>query len=163
MPENPNLRRATRALIAVRTTTDANDIETRISDLLANVRHLCDAHKLDYGRLDRRGHNAYLGDSEDGRVLNKRAIPELERAVFARPLGAGRKRFNVDVRWHAHATLEVRANNADQARDIARDAGIPWIIGDEADDGDGYEANVLCDTCGATVDHLGLCPDCDED
>jgi len=55
------------------------------------------------------------------------------------------RNFKVDVRWHAHAVITVRAENKEQAEEKARDKGLPWRHAEEADDGDGYECNVLED------------------
>jgi hypothetical protein len=46
--------------------------------------------------------------------------------------------FNVDVRWHAHAVVTVRANTVKEALKKVADRGLPWDKAVEADDGDGY-------------------------
>ena len=48
------------------------------------------------------------------------------------------KTFKVDVRWHAHAVIKVRAKSAIQAIAKVSKRGLPWDKAEEADDGDGY-------------------------
>jgi hypothetical protein len=48
------------------------------------------------------------------------------------------KTFKVDVRWHAHAVVTVRAKDAKAALKKVADRGLPWDKAVEADDGDGY-------------------------
>lgn len=52
-------------------------------------------------------------------------------------------RFKVEVRWHARAVIVVDARNAQTAEKAATALGLPWENAEEADDGDGYEVNVL--------------------
>lgn len=46
---------------------EENDPETRIVDLLADLRHLCDRLRLDFGDLDGQAHYHYLEDLADDR------------------------------------------------------------------------------------------------
>lgn len=44
------------------TTDGLEGLSTDLSDLLANVRHLCDRYGLTYGSVDQRAHRSYQGD-----------------------------------------------------------------------------------------------------
>lgn len=48
------------------TSKDADGFDTAISDLLADIRHLCDREGLDMGEMDRRAHKRYLEELEEG-------------------------------------------------------------------------------------------------
>lgn len=63
--KNPNqihVATATQALATVYETVD----DEAVVDMLADLRHLCDARRLDFAKLDRRAFRAYASDMEGG-------------------------------------------------------------------------------------------------
>ena len=74
--ENPGLYRliiAKRALCAGYEAGE-EDPEASIGDLLADLRHLCDALGLDFGELERRGYGYYVAELEDEVALKSACI-----------------------------------------------------------------------------------------
>lgn len=67
-----NEERASTALRAVEAfwgNQGPEELETKISDLLANLRHLCDAEKIDFNKCNARGqyhHTAEVEEEEEG-------------------------------------------------------------------------------------------------
>jgi hypothetical protein len=60
MQRSENKRRARRLARTLPEKTEPVDV--RIIDCLANLRHLCDAHNLDYAELDRIAYNHYTAE-----------------------------------------------------------------------------------------------------
>lgn len=64
---NPNVIRAEKGRAAVASATEPDlDLETAVSDTIADVLHLCDQVGLDGPRLLKAGMDAHDGDMEDG-------------------------------------------------------------------------------------------------
>jgi hypothetical protein len=85
-----NDRRAEKAMGAIQASTDCEfrsegeaGLQTDITDLLADVRHLCDRYAQDYASLDRRAYTAYQGDLEDGPLARQGPGRSLERLAAA--------------------------------------------------------------------------------
>jgi hypothetical protein len=81
-----NDRRAEKAMGAIQASTDCEfrsegeaGLQTDITDLLADVRHLCDRYAQDYASLDRRAYTAYQGDLADGPLAQQGPGCSLER------------------------------------------------------------------------------------
>lgn len=117
MPENPNISAAARALRGLRISSDENDLETRIADTLANLRHLCDAHELEFWELDNRARFLYLGDGESEAAAPLKASDAA--AVTAASKGVvvadERKLAKLFTDWHEDEGTDRR-----QARNYAR-------------------------------------------
>lgn len=101
-----NDRRAEQAMTAVQVSTDCafrsegeEGLQIDISDLLANVRHLCDRYAQDYAALDRRAYTAYQGDHADGPLASQRPGSSLELLPAA-------------PRWVSEATVNETLNKA---------------------------------------------------
>jgi len=78
--KNPKLYRlvvAKRALVAGYETVE-DDIEACITDLLADLRHLCDALDLDFSALDNRGFGHYVAEAKE---MREEAKFEAEMAI----------------------------------------------------------------------------------
>jgi hypothetical protein len=60
--ENPSLYRCVVAKRGLLAAYEEAEIPTVIVDLLADLRHLCDALKLDFGDLDRVAHGHYTAE-----------------------------------------------------------------------------------------------------
>ena len=63
-----NRRAAKRALALVSKVNRGDDIETNITDLLANIRHLCDLLELDYAELDYGAYHHYTAEVVQART-----------------------------------------------------------------------------------------------
>lgn len=83
MTDNRNDERADRAMDAVRAFTDSAFVEEGeqglaqdLSDLLADVRHLCDRHGFAFAAIADKSETAYDGDvAEDGPKVAPAGVP----------------------------------------------------------------------------------------
>jgi hypothetical protein len=57
--EDSNTRRAARALLCVWPSYDDDTLETGLSDLMTDIRHLCDLAGLDFYAIERQGKRGY--------------------------------------------------------------------------------------------------------
>jgi hypothetical protein len=58
-PEDSNTRRAARALLCVWPSYDDDTLETGLSDLMTDIRHLCDLAGFDFYAIERQGKRGY--------------------------------------------------------------------------------------------------------
>jgi len=68
---NPNMNRIARARVAVKGYAgEFHDLEANIVDILADIRHLCEAKGMDFERLDRTARSNYEAESPRGPRLS---------------------------------------------------------------------------------------------
>lgn len=66
MTQHPdNVKRGERAAVALKTYTDRQDGLDCVRDLLADLRHYCDTHGINYGDEDDLAHENYLSEVND--------------------------------------------------------------------------------------------------
>lgn len=58
--EDSNVRRAARAFLTVAPQYDDDTLSQGISDILSDLRHLCDIAGFSFAKLDNLGHKTYL-------------------------------------------------------------------------------------------------------
>lgn len=63
--QNPNRIHVVTAEKALKSVYDAVNDEA-IADMLSDLRHLCDAKRLDFAKLDRRAYRNYAGEMAGG-------------------------------------------------------------------------------------------------
>lgn len=177
--ENPNLYRCINAKRALRAGyEDVDDTEACITDMLADLRHLCDACDIDFSNWDRVAYNNYTAEKQE-------KLDNMEEVLleFARP-DSKRKTLTKEDWIEIHHALEVRVNYRIDNETEFEDAGCEWlsqlcdIMSEIGPDGRNYwpeskqspadktsSLPPACDTEGNLICHAlstWICPICDE-